>query len=230
MRWDLDPTEVEQAVQFLQDGPSITPLPEGLVCLPAQSRAWRRFQETDSYSRRAGQGRRRSLPLKKDLYLLFCEGGTGWALLELQNDLQQVTGGNVSVQTIINRLHEGGLMARRPLVDPGHCSAPWSLIDICHKMPELAPLVPCVFHRWNPEHMWQMWKRLENVAVTSLWMTCLVVGQWWFGEAFTSRGTQTSTDLAKAPWLPLQVRMKYLDPLSDLHWCIGSWIPPGAWH
>lgn len=59
IRWDLDPTEVEQAVQFLQDGPSITPLPEGLVCLPAQSRAWTRFQETDSYSRRAGQGRRR---------------------------------------------------------------------------------------------------------------------------------------------------------------------------
>ncbi len=35
----LDPTEVAQAVQFLQDGPSIyVPLPEDLLCLPAQSK------------------------------------------------------------------------------------------------------------------------------------------------------------------------------------------------
>ncbi len=36
----------------------------------------------------------------------------------LQNDLQQATGVNVSDQTIRNRLHEGGLRARRPLVGP----------------------------------------------------------------------------------------------------------------
>ena len=34
MRRYLDPTEVAQAVQLLQDGTSI---PEGLLCLPAQS-------------------------------------------------------------------------------------------------------------------------------------------------------------------------------------------------
>ena len=36
----------------------------------------------------------------------------------LQNDLQQATGVNVSAQTISNRLHEGGLRARRPVVGP----------------------------------------------------------------------------------------------------------------
>ncbi len=36
----------------------------------------------------------------------------------LQNDLQQASGVNVSDQTIINRLLEGGLRARHPLVGP----------------------------------------------------------------------------------------------------------------
>ncbi len=36
----------------------------------------------------------------------------------LQNGLQQATGVNVSDQTIRNRLHEGGLRARRVLVGP----------------------------------------------------------------------------------------------------------------
>jgi len=36
----------------------------------------------------------------------------------LQIDLQQATGVNVSDQTIRNRLHEGGLRARCPLVVP----------------------------------------------------------------------------------------------------------------
>lgn len=61
----MDPTEVEQAVQFLQDGPSITPLPEGLVCLPAQSRAggdFRRQTVTLGGLDRAGEGH---YPLRK---------------------------------------------------------------------------------------------------------------------------------------------------------------------
>ncbi len=37
---------------------------------------------------------------------------------DLQNYLQQATGVNISDQTIRNRLHEGGLRTRRPLVGP----------------------------------------------------------------------------------------------------------------
>ncbi|KAI3366818.1 hypothetical protein L3Q82_009231 [Scortum barcoo] len=47
----------------------------------------------------------------------FVQGGTGGALPEsLQNDLQQATNVHVSAQTVRNRLHEGGMRARRPQV------------------------------------------------------------------------------------------------------------------
>ncbi len=61
MRRYLDPTEVAQTVQLLQDGSSICAIARRFALSPSTvSRAWRRFQETGSYSRRAGQGRRRS--------------------------------------------------------------------------------------------------------------------------------------------------------------------------
>ncbi len=75
MRQYLDPTEVAQAVQLLQDGTSIRAIARRFAVSPSTvSRAWRRFQETGSYSRRDGQGRRRSLT--------HLQGGTGWALPE----------------------------------------------------------------------------------------------------------------------------------------------------
>ena len=73
MRRFLNPTEVTQIVQLLQDGTSTRAVARRFDVSPNTiSRTWRRFQETGSYSRRAGQGRRRSSTHQQDRYLLLC--------------------------------------------------------------------------------------------------------------------------------------------------------------
>ncbi|KAI4897656.1 hypothetical protein NFI96_006201 [Prochilodus magdalenae] len=69
----LVPTEVAQVVQLLKDGTSICAIATRFAVSPSTVlRVWWRFQETGSYSRRAGQGCRRSLTPQQDRYLLLC--------------------------------------------------------------------------------------------------------------------------------------------------------------
>ena len=114
----LQPCEVAQATQLLQDGPCVRLVARRFEVSPSViSRAWQSVRETGQYSRRVGQGRRRATAHPQDGYLVL---STRWfrrsTSCSLQIDLQHGTGVQISDQTVRNRLHNNELRSRRPFI------------------------------------------------------------------------------------------------------------------
>ncbi|GFX91547.1 transposable element Tcb2 transposase [Trichonephila clavipes] len=81
------------------------------------ARLWNRFQETGNVRRRPGAGRPRATTSTDDRYIqLTARRNRTENATQLQRQFLLATGRMVSSQTVRNRLHEGGLYARRPMV------------------------------------------------------------------------------------------------------------------
>ncbi|GFW75518.1 HTH_Tnp_Tc3_2 domain-containing protein [Trichonephila clavipes] len=81
------------------------------------ARLWNRLQETGNIRRRPGAGRPRATTSTDDRYIqLIARRNRTENATQLQRQLLLATGRRVSSQTVCNRLHEGGLYARRPMV------------------------------------------------------------------------------------------------------------------
>ncbi|GFW41643.1 transposable element Tcb2 transposase [Trichonephila clavipes] len=81
------------------------------------ARLWNRFQETGNVKRRPGAGRPRATTSTDDRYIqLTARRNRTENAMQLQRQLLLATGRRVFSQTVRNRLHEGGLYARRPMV------------------------------------------------------------------------------------------------------------------
>ncbi|KAK7160638.1 hypothetical protein R3I93_008329 [Phoxinus phoxinus] len=83
MRRSLQPTQVAQVVQFIQDGTSMRAVARRFaVSVSVVSRAWRRYQETGHASGEVEEAVGGQQPSSRTATSAFVQGGAGGALPE----------------------------------------------------------------------------------------------------------------------------------------------------
>lgn len=81
------------------------------------STLWKQFTETGTVVRRPGQGRKMASTAAEDRYLrLLAKRDRSATATQLSRNLYNATGTSISRITVTQRLHAGGLYARRPVV------------------------------------------------------------------------------------------------------------------
>ncbi|GFW57035.1 transposable element Tcb2 transposase [Trichonephila clavipes] len=125
-RSHLTDSEAWRVVGWLEGGQTQAEVAQVIgVSQSVISRIWNRYLETESAGRRPGQGRRRTTTTNEDRFLvLTARRHRNMNTTLLQQHLHSATGTTVSTQTFRNRLHGGGLYARRSLRDGGSRNNP----------------------------------------------------------------------------------------------------------
>ena len=115
---DLPESLAWRAIGRLEAGQSQREVANAIgVAQSVISRLWTRFQTTGNVRRRPGQGRPRATTARDDRYLLLTtRRNRRQNATLLQRAFRTATGRTISTQTVRNRLREGGLYARRPMV------------------------------------------------------------------------------------------------------------------
>ncbi|GFX18354.1 transposable element Tcb2 transposase [Trichonephila clavipes] len=117
-RSHLTDSEAWRVVGRLEGGQTQAEVAQAIgVSQSVISMIWNRFLETESASRRPGQGRRRATTPNEDRFLvLTARRHRNMNATLFQQHLRSATGTTVSTQTVRNRLHGVGIYARRPMV------------------------------------------------------------------------------------------------------------------
>ncbi|GFY07115.1 uncharacterized protein TNCV_4903571 [Trichonephila clavipes] len=114
---DLPESMAWRVIGRLESGQTQRSVADAVGVARSVARLWNRFQETGNVKRRPGAGRPRATTSTDDRYIqLTARRNRTENATQLQRQLLLATRRRVFSQTVHNRLHEGGLYARRLMV------------------------------------------------------------------------------------------------------------------